>query len=344
MVLPAKQGKCNTWGWSLETKIWLLECFNNFFIPLLPLETSPPLPAPENVEVYSYNFQSLLRWSPVPVENGSVLYTAQYRTRSYDTWSGLGCAQSPRTWCSFPPELRRRRWTVLLRVRAELGTRASPWALTPPFVAQSNTTLGPPRVNNVSASPDSLLISVSPLFPPEPGDLLQYLVSYWENSTSATEKKLSESKTLFQLGNLKESTLYCFSIRVRLKVYSGHLLEGQPSVPECHRTALSEATRAGFIVPLSVLALVLVNLVVAALLCLWKKHQQIKFWAQPPLQIPSHFEEFLRNPGSAGLEELYLPAEEEPQALVLGAGSGQEGEDPSPNTSRDRAATEGPPQ
>lgn len=50
------------------------------FIRLLPLEPSPYLPAPKNVEIYSYNFQSLLRWSPVLVENGSVLYTAHYKT------------------------------------------------------------------------------------------------------------------------------------------------------------------------------------------------------------------------------------------------------------------------
>ncbi|XP_068035558.1 LOW QUALITY PROTEIN: interferon gamma receptor 2 [Anomalospiza imberbis] len=304
-------------------------------------DTSPDLPAPKNVEVYSYNFQSLLRWSPVPVENGSVLYTAHYTTQFYSTWSGMGCAHTPLTWCSFPPELRRRRWTILLRLRAELGPRASAWVYTPPFVAERNTTLGPPRVNNVSASPDSLLVSVRPPFTPEPGDLLQYLVSYWENTTSPTEKKLSESKTLFQIGSLKESTLYCFSIQVQLKIYSGHLLEGQQSAPECHRTALSEATQAGYIILLFFLGFVVVNLVVAASLFLWKHHQKVKYWAQPPLEIPSHFKEFLRDPG---LEELYSPAEEEPQALVLGEESGQESEDPSPNTSRARAATEGPPQ
>uniref|UniRef100_A0A674HKF9 Fibronectin type-III domain-containing protein n=1 Tax=Taeniopygia guttata TaxID=59729 RepID=A0A674HKF9_TAEGU len=313
------------------------------FIPLLPLETSSYLPAPKNVEVYSYNFQSLLRWSPVPVENGSVVYTAHYKTGFYGAWSGMGCAQTPRTWCPFPPELRRRRWTILLRLRAERGALASPWVLTPPFVAETNTTLGPPRVNNVSARPDSLLVGVSPPFTPEPGDLLQYLVSYWENSSSPTEKKLSESKTRFEIGNLKESTLYCFSIQVQLKIYSGHLLEGQQSAPECHRTALSEATRAWYIIFLFSVGFVALNLVVAASLFLWKYHQKIKYWAQPPLEIPSHFREFLRDPDVAGLEELYSPAEEEPQALVLGGG-GQEGEDPSPNTSRARAASEGPPQ
>ncbi|NXY11988.1 INGR2 protein, partial [Pteruthius melanotis] len=202
-------------------------------------EPSPHLPAPKDVEIYSYNFQSVLRWSPVPVENGSVLYTAHYRTGFYKEWSEMGCARTPRTRCPFPAPIRRRRWTILLRVRAELGPLASPWVHTPPFVAERNTTLGPPRVSSVSVSPDSLLISLTPPFPPDTGDILQYHVSYWENTTSPTEKKLSESKTLFQIGNLKESTLYCFSVQVQLKIYSGHWLEGQQSAPECHRTALS---------------------------------------------------------------------------------------------------------
>lgn len=57
------------------------------------------------------------------------------------------------------------------------------------------------------------------------------------------QQKLSESKTLFQIENLKESTLYCFSIQVQLKIYSGHFLEGQQSAPQCHRTALSGMER-----------------------------------------------------------------------------------------------------
>ncbi|XP_005037153.1 PREDICTED: interferon alpha/beta receptor 1 isoform X1 [Ficedula albicollis] len=187
----------------------------------------------------------------------------------------------------------------------------------------TGATLGPPRVNRVSASSHSLLISVSPPFPPEHGDSLQYLVSYWENTTSPTRKQeLSVVETLFQIGNLKESTVYCFSIQVQLKIISGHLL-GEERAPECHRTALSEATRAGLIIALFILALIFVNLLAVALLLLWKHHQKIKFWAQPPLQIPAHFQEFLREPG---LEELCSPAEEEPQAMVVAEGNGLEGE------------------
>ncbi|NXH51551.1 INGR2 protein, partial [Rhabdornis inornatus] len=200
-------------------------------------ETSPHLPAPQNVEIYSYNFQSVLRWSPVAVENGSVLYTAHYKTRSYKEWSGMGCAQTPQTQCGFPPEVGRR-WTVQLRVRAELGNLSSAWVHSPAFVPERDTTLGPPRVNSVSASPDSLLLSVTPPFPPEHGDSLQYLVSYWENTTSPPGKQLSVVETLFHIGNLRESTVYCFSIQVRLEIFSGHLL-GEQRAPECHRTALS---------------------------------------------------------------------------------------------------------
>ncbi|NXF13411.1 INGR2 protein, partial [Smithornis capensis] len=199
-------------------------------------EPPPRLPAPKDVEIYSYNFHSLLRWSPVEVEG--VLYTVQYKTGAFPVWSEMNCTRSPQPQCGFPPGLRRR-WTVSLRVRAELGTATSPWVCQGPFVPEWNTTLGPPRVTNVSASPDSLLLRVTPPFTPELRDNVFYLVSYWENSTRAVQKELVESNTLFQIGNLKESTLYCFSVRVGLGTDTGDLLLGQQSAPQCHRTGTS---------------------------------------------------------------------------------------------------------
>ncbi|XP_014745842.1 PREDICTED: interferon gamma receptor 2 [Sturnus vulgaris] len=184
----------------------------------------------------------------------------------------MGCAQTPLTQCGLPPELGRR-WTVQMRVRAELGRLSSAWVQSPAFVPERDTTLGPPRVNSVSATPESLLISVSPPFPPEHGDSLQFLVSYWENSTGPAAK-----------------------VRA-LGLFPG---------------LGSGATRAGYIIALFLVAFLGLNLMVAALLFVWKHHQKIKFWAQPPLQIPSHYEEFLKDPG---LEELPSPAEEEPLAL-----------------------------
>ncbi|NWR95082.1 INAR1 protein, partial [Furnarius figulus] len=202
-------------------------------------EPSLHLPAPKGVEVYSYNFHSLLRWSPVPVQGGSVLYTVHYRTGAFPQWQQLNCTRIPQTHCVFPPLLQKRRWTLFLRVRAELGHSTSPWAECGPFVAEHHTILGPPRVNSVSASFNSLAISVTPPFTPERGEVLQYRVLYWENTTRTTEKELRERGTLLQMGNLKESTLYCFRVRVELERDDKKLLLGQPSGPECHRTALS---------------------------------------------------------------------------------------------------------
>ncbi|NWR39967.1 INAR1 protein, partial [Tachuris rubrigastra] len=197
-------------------------------------ELSPHLPAPENVEIYSYNFHSLLRWSPVSVETGSVLYTVHYKTGAFPVWNETNCTRIPQTQCRFPLEIQKRRWTVHLRVRAELGQVLSDWVDTGPFVAERDTTLGPPKVNRVSANSDSLLLSVTPPFTPEPGDSFRYHVFYWENTTSPTKKDQEAQKTLLQIGKLKESTLYCFSLRVEF----GDLL-GQQSVPQCHRTAIS---------------------------------------------------------------------------------------------------------
>ncbi|NWU13196.1 INAR1 protein, partial [Cephalopterus ornatus] len=201
-------------------------------------EPSPHLPAPENVEIFSYNFHSFLRWSPVPVETGSVLYTVHYKTGAFPVWNETKCTRIPQTQCEFPQEIQKRRWTISLRVRAELGQVPSGWVETEPFVAEKHTTLGPPKVNRVNASSDSLLLSVTPPFTPEPGDRFRYRVFYWENTTSTTKKEEETNKTLFQIGKLKESTLYCFSLRVEFKGAFGDLL-GQQSAPQCHRTAVT---------------------------------------------------------------------------------------------------------
>ncbi|NXM06960.1 INAR1 protein, partial [Tyrannus savana] len=199
-------------------------------------EPSPHLAAPKNVEVYSYNFHSLLRWSPGGTD--SVLYTVHYRTGAFPVWNEMNCTRIPQTECEFPLEIGKRRWTIFLRVRAEQGQDCSDWVQTPPFVAERDTTLGPPKVNRVSASSDSLLLSVSPPFTPEPRDSFQYRVFYWENSTSTTRKEQEAHRTLLQIEKLKESTLYCFSLQVEFEGVFGNLL-GQESAPKCHRTAIS---------------------------------------------------------------------------------------------------------
>ncbi|XP_053936620.1 interferon gamma receptor 2 [Cuculus canorus] len=280
-------------------------------------ESSPHLPPPKDVKVYSYNFHSLLRWSPVEVDRGLVLYTVHFKTGAFNQWVDMNCTHISQTECSFPWSLKKRRWTVFLRVRAELGQVTSAWVETDEFVAERDTTIGPPKVNSVTASSDSLLIRVTPPFGPEAGDFLQYHVSYWENATSTTKKEMETSNALFKIRNLKESTLYCFRVHVELMTRLSSQLLGQQSAPECSRTTISEATRAGYIISVLLLILLFLILVLVGLFFLWKHRKTLKYWSWPPLQIPSHFEEYLNDPSMPGLEGLAHHAEDDPDALSV---------------------------
>ncbi|OPJ66462.1 interferon gamma receptor 2 [Patagioenas fasciata monilis] len=284
------------------------------------------LPAPKNVTVYSYNFHSLLRWSPVEVNRGLVLYTVHFKTGFLNEWDEMNCTRITQTECNISWSLRKRRWTVFLRVRAELGQATSDWVETDPFVAERNTTIGPPKVNSVTESSDSLLIRVTPPFGSEAGYFPEYYVSYWENATSTIKREIKLSNTLFKIENLKELTLYCFSIQVVLKVYPDLQLLGLPSVPECYRTTVSEATKAGYLSLILISVLLFVTLATVGLFHLWRHRKAIKYWFQPPLEIPSHFEEYLKDPSVPALEELDNHPEDDPHdsLSVISHGDGSQ--------------------
>uniref|UniRef100_A0A8C9F4M3 Fibronectin type-III domain-containing protein n=1 Tax=Pavo cristatus TaxID=9049 RepID=A0A8C9F4M3_PAVCR len=168
----------------------------------------------------------------------------------------------------------------------------------------NDPTIGPPEVNSVTVSSDSLLISVTPPFGPEAGYLFQYHVSYWENTTITTKKEIKTSDTLFKIKDLKQLTLYCFTIRVELLAYLDFQLLGLHTVPECYRTTISEAAKAGYIVGIFTSVGLLLIFIIAGFFCLWRHQKAIKYLSQPPLRIPSHFKEYLRDPSMPHLEVL----------------------------------------
>lgn len=58
---------------------------------------------------------------------------------AFNQWDEMNCTRITQTECSFPWSLKERRWTVVLRVRAELGQVTSDWVETDPFVAERNS-------------------------------------------------------------------------------------------------------------------------------------------------------------------------------------------------------------
>ncbi|XP_074826657.1 interferon gamma receptor 2 isoform X1 [Natator depressus] len=309
----------------------LLLCLLLLSLPEPPAaESSLQLPAPQNMTIYSYNYQNLLRWAPVKVHNGSVLYTVQYSTpvsclptvanarcprgneqnrMACDCWEEINCTNITKTECNFTHPNIKSFWTITLRVRAELGQVKSDWVETNTFVADQNTTIGPPVIVNVDSTPDSLFLS---FLPPVKEDTLQYLVRYWEKSTNKQHETEWTKNTRIRLLNLKQLTEYCFQIRAKVHILHDNI--GPLSKTDCHRTAASDATRAGFVVIIFVAATITV--VFSAIVCflfIQKFHQVIKYWFQPPFKMPPHIEEYLKDPGMPVLEELQNNcAEEDP--------------------------------
>lgn len=53
------------------------------------------------------------------------------------------------------------------------------------------------------------------------------------------QQEIKTSDTLFKIKDLKQLTLYCFTIRVELMAYLDFQLLGLQTVPECYRTTIS---------------------------------------------------------------------------------------------------------
>ncbi|XP_030434787.1 interferon gamma receptor 2 isoform X1 [Gopherus evgoodei] len=303
-------------------------------LPSLPepsaAESPLQLPTPQNVTIYSYNYQNLLTWAPVKVDNGSVLYTVQYNTpvsclptvanarcrRGHEQnrlacncWEEINCTNITKTECSFTDPDIKSFWTITLRVRAELGQVKSDWVETNKFVADQNTTIGPPVIVNVDSTSDSLFLN---FLHTVKEDTLQYLVRYWENSTNKQHETKWTKNTRIGLLNLKQLTVYCFQIRAKVRVFDDNI--GPLSETNCHKTAASGAMRAGFVVVIFVAATVtVVILAIVCFLFIQKFHQVVKYWFQPPFKIPPHIEEYLKDPEMPALEELQNDcAEEDP--------------------------------
>uniref|UniRef100_A0A8C3THM1 Fibronectin type-III domain-containing protein n=1 Tax=Chelydra serpentina TaxID=8475 RepID=A0A8C3THM1_CHESE len=266
------------------------------------------LPAPQNVTIYSNNYQNLLRWAPVKLDNGSVLYTVQSRTGADNRWVEMNCTNITKTECNFTHPDNKSYWTITLRVRAELGQVKSDWVETNKFVADQNTIIGPPVIVNVDSTPDSLFLS---FLPPVNKNTLQYLVRYWEKSTNEQHETQWTKNTRTGLLNLKQLTVYCFQIRAKVQVLLNENI-GPLSETYCHKTAASDATRAGFVVVIFVVATVTV--VILAIVCFLftqKFNQVVKYWFQPPFNIPEHIKEYLKDPDMPVLEELQNNCAEE---------------------------------
>uniref|UniRef100_A0A8D0L8E8 Tissue factor n=1 Tax=Sphenodon punctatus TaxID=8508 RepID=A0A8D0L8E8_SPHPU len=260
------------------------------------------LPAPQNVTVQSYNFQNVLRWAPVKVNNGSVVYSVEYRTLSSPVWEEVNCTNITKTECDFTSSNIRNYYSVNFRVRAQQGHVKSDWVVTPRFFqAEKDTVLGPPRAISVTSGADSLVISYLPPFKEKETSYFTftYYVYFWEASGSGKKIKTTKN-TQCKLEKLRQLTVYCFQVQAGLN----EDVKGLLSDTYCQKTTANDATWFGYVALIFFASIIIVGFVAFLCFRLAKKLQvKMKYWFQP-FEIPQHYKEFLRNPSMSILENM----------------------------------------
>nr|XP_020651922.1 interferon gamma receptor 2 isoform X1 [Pogona vitticeps] len=265
--------------------LWLWLC-DLMLLLSAPAPESSVLPAPQNVRIESYNFKHVLRWSPVQNINGTVLSSIQRRVQSVEHWEDMNCTNIMKHECVFDTKPFCR---IILRIRAEQGELRSAWSEAGPFQAAKDAILGPPRAINVTSEGNSILLRFLP--PTEHSMNFDYVIYYGEKSSSINQK-IHRQDTEIKFKNLKEMTEYCFQVQATLENK-----EGEISDLYCKETQTTETSR---IISIVGIFGSLVTLTVAIFLCLLairKYKSVIKSLWQPPLRIPSHYEEDLLNAG-----------------------------------------------
>nr|XP_060626372.1 interferon gamma receptor 2-like [Anolis sagrei ordinatus] len=265
---------------------------SSFFLVCRPVPTAGEsplfLPAPQNLTIESRNFVNVLRWSPVKGINRTVSYHVEQRVESDKEWEEVKCTNIAKPECNF--DHGKEFYRNLLRVRAEQGGLKSNWSKVVPFKAKSNTILGPPQEINVTSEANTLTLSFrSPLEHTRYDSKLQYKIYYWDEPLSQNTSIWTKNRAT-KFKDLKEVTQYCFQVQA---VFINNT--GEISGPHCNKTLVTERTRNIYI---AVIFGVLASTILATF---WFVHvirkykSTIKYFWQPHLKIPSHYEEDLQN-------------------------------------------------
>ncbi|XP_033002843.1 interferon gamma receptor 2 [Lacerta agilis] len=295
--------------------LWVLLCLARPLLGVAATETSS-LSAPENVTIQSYNFNNVLKWSPVTAINGSVTYSVEWRFKTLiaseeKVWKKVNCTDITKPECNFNHE--RNHDCIILHVRAEQGELKSAWTETKPFRAREDTILGPPRAINVSSEGTVIHISFLPPFElaENKTEYFEYLIEYWEESTSERLSVWSKNRRE-TFKNLKERTVYCFQVRASIPHVT---LECQKSKIKCKETTV-ESTRILHVVLIFGFAVFILIGIFVCIMFIQKYRSVIKALWKPPLTIPSHFEEDLQNLHVTVVEEFQNCAGEDHWDIV----------------------------
>lgn len=253
------------------------------------------LPAPQNVQLTSYNLDLYLRWSPPKNETSDVLYSTQL-------WATFQSEPRPRAACVNTTALHCELTDPSLglnimefgqyqaSVRAQCGAELSEWVDSQAITMDRDTVIGPPDVSLVSNGADLEVIVRDPKFHISTMAHVfgrrQYNISYWPHGHQNRVAHELVQQNRAPLSNLEPWTEYCVQVSVLVNPVRNQN-PAEASEPVCAST--KDKPSAPWLAPVLTffaLALAVVLVVVAVVY-----HQRMCHFVCPRDPLPQHLPE-----------------------------------------------------
>lgn len=257
---------------------------------LINMEGTFCLNPPQDVKIV----QSILQWKKSPEDDGSFLYSLQYKPDSKTGYEWYSVTGHNGTELRF--QITSEFYGAVFRVRSEKGNNVSEWKHSKPVQCVNANFCAP--VFKLSVKPGMAYVTMAHMdesLQREDGENVAFNVSFWKVNNGGYSKAefittKSENEHIF---TLESGQNYCFQVQYSLygKPYGNFSKQICAIIPETSEMIKSRALLYSVFISFLVTAMCGV-----CIFLLFKHHKKVKQFLQPlRLEIPDHYLEFFRS-------------------------------------------------
>ncbi|XP_030625271.1 coagulation factor III, tissue factor a [Chanos chanos] len=251
-------------------------------------------PKAQNVSWVSFNFKTLLTWTPKPTNYS---YTVEFSPIGKDKERNPHCIRSMETECDLTADLKDLKATYRADVLSEPMRDETtdliefPYTTSGNFCPYEDTIIGKPEFK-IEVSKDHRKITLyvtdilTAIFNEENQRLsirdifkddLQYKVTYRRAESTGKKTEYSKSNTI-ELNNLDRGESYCFTVQAYIPSRSQDKQLGEPARDQCSpgdKTILEEYSLSAIVGAIAIIILVIAVVVTVIVVCC-KRRQRAK--------------------------------------------------------------------
>lgn len=278
---------------------------------LINIEWTFSLNPPQDIKIVRSNLQ----WKKPPDDDGSFLYSLQYKPgfKTDDEWYNVTSRNGTELRFQFTPEF----YGAVFRVRAEKGNNVSEWQYSKPVQCVNANSCAP--VLKLSVKPEMVSVTMAHMdesLEKEYGEHVEFNVSFWKvnNGGYSKAKFIITTSKNEHINSLESGQNYCFQAEYLLyeKPYGNVSNQICAIIPETPETIKSRVLLYSILVSFIVTAMCGV-----CIFLLFKHHKKVKKLLEPlRLEIPDHFLEFFRT-GEFPLQACPSPSSQSLQSYEM---------------------------